>query len=76
MNQYMHVVRHDAICIDVAGADFCLHVFWDNLSEWGKRLDERPVVLRGFKDVLTIDAAYHNVVDEFIPHAPGTCPHG
>ena len=28
-----------------------------------KRLDKLPVVLRGFKDVLTIDAAYHNVVD-------------
>ena len=24
VNQNVHVVRHDAICIDVAGADFCL----------------------------------------------------
>ena len=63
LNQDVNMVRHDAVCVNMASAYFALHVFSENFTKRTEYLDEFPKVLRLFKYVLTIDAAYHNVVD-------------
>lgn len=55
--QKMYVVRHQTIGIDMAGRSPCYKVILQSFLNCRQYLDEHPVVIWLFKDVLPVDAS-------------------